>query len=387
VKDESTGVAGHEAGGVGSHQPAKRPRSDEGVPTGGPSPQVRTVMRPPGTLHLRCGDLVEVRSKSEILATLDEEGKLDALPFMPEMLQYCGKRFPVYKRADKTCDTIEKTGLRRMENAVHLAGLRCDGSAHQECEAGCLLFWKESWLKKVHDNTVSESEVQASSASIGFTPACAPSRESSPLATLCWQASRTDNPGDPGGARYMCQATEIRKFTAEMSPWDLRQYWRDWSSKNVRLSELVRALAILLYNTIQGVRRGAAYPYLDGKLKKTPEETLNLQPGELVEVRSKEEILATVDRRLRNRGLSFDREMVKYCGHRYRVLRRVEKIVDEKTGAMMQLPKDCIILDGVICVGDLHEFCPRGIYPYWREIWLRRVEEPAGSGSAERKRL
>ncbi len=92
-----------------------------------------------------------------------------------------------------------------------------------------------------------------------------------------------------------------------------------------------------------------------------------------LEVKSKEEILATVDTRLRNKGLSFDREMVKYCGGRYRVLQRVEQIIDEKTGGMMHLPKDCIILDGVICVGDLHQFCPRSIYPYWREIWLRRV--------------
>ena len=35
---------------------------------------------------LRAGDVVEVRSLDEILATLDEQGELDALPFMPEMV-------------------------------------------------------------------------------------------------------------------------------------------------------------------------------------------------------------------------------------------------------------------------------------------------------------
>ena len=35
---------------------------------------------------LRKGDLVEVRSEEEILRTLDADGKLDGLPFMPEML-------------------------------------------------------------------------------------------------------------------------------------------------------------------------------------------------------------------------------------------------------------------------------------------------------------
>src|SRR5713226_8952057 len=65
-------------------------------------------------LGLRVGEAVEVRSAEEILATLDEHGCLDSLPFMPEMLQFCNKRFTVYKRADKTCDTIGKTGGRRL---------------------------------------------------------------------------------------------------------------------------------------------------------------------------------------------------------------------------------------------------------------------------------
>src|ERR1700675_2894438 len=45
--------------------------------------------------RLRRGDVVEVRSEEEILRTLDPSGKLGALPFMPEMLRFCGKRFRV----------------------------------------------------------------------------------------------------------------------------------------------------------------------------------------------------------------------------------------------------------------------------------------------------
>src|SRR5688572_18522559 len=100
-------------------------------------------------LNLRVGEVVEVRSATEIQATLDGSGALEALPFMPEMLKYCGKRFTVYKRADKTCDTIDWTGLRRMSNVVHLEKVRCDGEAHGGCEAGCLVFWHEAWLRIV----------------------------------------------------------------------------------------------------------------------------------------------------------------------------------------------------------------------------------------------
>jgi hypothetical protein len=40
-------------------------------------------------LNLRVGDVVEVRSRDEILRTLDERGTFESLPFMPEMLKYC----------------------------------------------------------------------------------------------------------------------------------------------------------------------------------------------------------------------------------------------------------------------------------------------------------
>jgi hypothetical protein len=34
----------------------------------------------------RAGDFVEVRSGEDILATLDQDGCVDGMPFMPEML-------------------------------------------------------------------------------------------------------------------------------------------------------------------------------------------------------------------------------------------------------------------------------------------------------------
>ena len=110
-------------------------------------------------LNLRAGDVVEVRSKSEILATLDANGSKEALPFMPEMLQHCGKKFRVYKRADKACDTVAKTGARRMENSVHLENVRCDGLAHGGCQAGCLIYWKEAWLKRLGPSQATDAIV------------------------------------------------------------------------------------------------------------------------------------------------------------------------------------------------------------------------------------
>ena len=95
-----------------------------------------------------------------------------------------------------------------------------------------------------------------------------------------------------------------------------------------------------------------------------PTAQLDLRPGELVQVRSKKEILRTLNDYSRNRGLSVDVEMMPYCGRTFRVLARVEKIIYEKTGRTMRLPGACIILEGVTCGGCLSTnplFCPRTI--------------------------
>jgi hypothetical protein len=43
----------------------------------------------------------------------------------------------------------------------------------------------------------------------------------------------------------------------------------------------------------------------------------------------------------------------------------------------------CIVLEGVICKSDYHRLCPRAIYPYWREAWLKRAVDVPTSVPAE----
>lgn len=61
----------------------------------------------------------------------------------------------------------------------------------------------------------------------------------------------------------------------------------------------------------------------------TPKCSLNLQPGELVRVKSYKEILATLNAENKNRGLYFDAEAVPYCGGTYRVKTRLNKFIEE----------------------------------------------------------
>jgi hypothetical protein len=340
---------------------------------------------------LLVGELVEVRSREEILSTLDHNGKLNAMPFMPEMLQYCGKRFRVFKRADKTCDNIREWSLRRVKDAVHLAGVRCDGASHGNCDAGCLLFWNEAWLKRVDSDFLSAPHLT--------DPAPTSLQDSPPAPVACLacteqrlrEAVLRPDPSTPGNTLYTCQATELREFTSHLYWWDLRQYLRDIRSGNLRrgigdsksevfletflsILEVVRALLITTFNKLQSVRDGMQYPHIEGSLDAATTNDLNLQPGEFVQVRSKDEILATLDRRNKNRGLLFDGEMLRYCGGTFRVLKRVHQIVDEKSGRVLKMKSPCIILEGVACVSEYHRLCPRAIYHYWREAWLQRVE-------------
>jgi hypothetical protein len=324
--------------------------------------------------------MVEVRSEEEILRTLDADGKLDGLPFMPEMLGFCGRRYRVRARAHKACDTIDWQQFRRIESAVHLEDLRCDGSAHGGCQAGCLLFWKDAWLRRVEPEEDAAPESGTNSEQTPGTDAAGASKEALFAATQV----RTNEAGD---ALFACQATELLRASKALPWWQPSQYVEDITSGNSTVARVVHALLVGLFNRFQQanarflprfclIRGCKRYPFIEGNATRedTPTGSLGLQPGEIVEIKSREEIFATLDENDKTQGLRFDSEMLKYCGRRARVLRRIENIIDEKTGRMLTIRRDTVILDGVLCRGDYHRSCPRAIYPYWREAWLRRVE-------------
>jgi hypothetical protein len=345
--------------------------------------------RDPKLSMMYAGEIVEVRSEAEILRTLDSSGCLEGLPFMPEMLQYCGRRFGVAKRAHKTCDFVTARGARRLSNSVLLENLRCDGKAHGGCEAQCSIFWKVAWLKPVASTPDVTNEEQTTTAH---------DRAECNVAQLT-RASVSHHPGQTEPT-YRCQATTIPEFTQPMSAWDIRQYIEDVTSGNVesvwtmiprfiyRAYDNLINLGIgwgpvlrWLYNVFQRIRGGRPYPARSGRIpagSRTPSGELGLQPGELVRVKSYEDIVETLDTAAKNRGMAFSAEMAPYCGKTMRVRARVTKLIDERTGQMLHTKSPCIILEGSVCLAMYNKsmlFCPRATYSYWREIWLDRIEE------------
>jgi hypothetical protein len=349
--------------------------------------------------RLRVGDWVEVRSKEEILRTLDSDGCLDGMPFMPEMFAFCGEKFQVYKRAHKTCDTVFPVRGRKLDRAVHLE-TRCNGSSHGGCQASCLLFWKDAWLRPINGN----------SPDLVIRPHTNSGRDDAPGEKLsCSEftvfAKTQTNDSTGTDPVYACQATKLPYATTSLEWWDIRQYVEDYTSGNVGLWRILCGVVYFPYLALSRARfglgrllrwfydkfhflwRGFPFPRRHGLIPEgepTPTGTLGVQPGDLVRIKPYKEILKTLNTRNRNRGLYFDAEEVPYCGGTYRVLKQVTRIVNERTGKMQEMKTPSFILDSVICQSRYSEcrlFCPRSIYSYWREIWIERVQPETSDAS------
>ena len=161
---------------------------------------------------------------------------------MPQMMQYCGQRFQVFKRAGKTCSEVRgPTGVvyvsRRLRDTVHLEH-RCDGRAYGGCQAGCLIFWKEAWLK----------HVGATDSQGHLTRELLPDRASTLNGASCCTEDQilaaTTYRGPDDDVRYSCQATQLMDSTTALKWWDARQYVEAYRSGNNSLSTVLKGHCI-----------------------------------------------------------------------------------------------------------------------------------------------
>ncbi len=314
-----------------------------GAPTGAadkrPAPASRAAL-------LR-GQWVEVLSAREIGLTLDASGKLEGLPFMPEMTRYCGRRVRIYRRAEKTC--VEGHGLRKLRGTVLLDGLRCDGSSHDGCQRDCLMFWKEAWLRPVDGP--------------GEPPAADPAGEEALAARLPVKS----------GERYVCQSTELVGASFDLRLHDVGQYLREARVGELSPGFFLRIATRVLVNKLRGLLKLPPVGVIRGEGTAHSKGNLGLRAGDRVEVLSASEIEATVGPKGRNRGLLFEPDMRAYLGGRYEVSHEISRLISEETGKMVRLT-NTVALKGVVCEGLCAKNCPRSNPHFWREAWLRRVE-------------
>lgn len=299
------------------------------------------------TAQLRPGDLVEVRSEAEILLTLDEKGRLENLPFMPEMLKFCGQRFRISRRALKTC--VDDQEIRQLDSTVFLEEVRCDGGNHGGCGRACLIFWKEGWLKPV-DSPISQN---------GFH---APRVTQSDLVSLAMR-----------NGEFFCQSSEIVQASKPLPWWQVKQYLWDVKYNQISFADFLHSFFIAVYNKFAHHGRFRSWGMITGNGDPASlAPPLDLKPGELVRVRSLAEIKRTLDPEGKNRSLLFAPSMKDFCGQVLRVRDRVENIVLEGTSRQRTL-KETVLLEGSTCDGLCHRMCPRQSFLFWRECWLERV--------------
>jgi hypothetical protein len=315
---------------------------------------------------LRAGDLVTVRSPEEILSTLDADGTLHGLPFMPEMLDWSGKTFRVERRAEKTCVDVpppEYANRRFAANdVVFLDGPRCDGGGHDGCKRGCKIFWKEEWLRPA--------------GSVDARGAADRDGRDELLARLKTKS---------GENRYFCQSTQLHRateaFPGSAKLWRLRVINREVRNGDRSVGEILRLLLLWSWQRVLRVAHGQRW--LHGPHDRAPSVSLGLRPGDSVRIKSRAEVRATLDGRRGNRGLRVCYEMTRHCGGQAEVRDRVDRLIDERTGEMREI-RDTVSLQNVrkrgktfpdsqcLCADETGD-CPRGELMYWREIWLERA--------------
>lgn len=294
------------------------------------------------------GSRVRVRPFRDIIKTLDSQGKFDRMPFMPEMVQYCGKEFTVLKKANYIC--VDVAGMRALNRVVVLQDVHCDGSAHDNCRKACLIFWKEEWLVPVDEENTAPCK-KAEIIPVDFS----------------FEVKNHET------GQYLCQSSQLARASNPVEGMKkIRLLLKEAVSANRAYMDFGRDLLRFVHYKLGSSATNSFCRSVAGDLIDTPSERLNLQPGDIVEVKGLDEIRSTLDRNGCNRGLMFTPEMHHFCGHRYRVLQRLDKMISESDGRMVNL-NDTVLLENVACMGICKLGCARHLYHYWREIWLRRV--------------
>ena len=293
------------------------------------------------------GQLVQVHELADILATLDTDGKLDGLPFMPEMAALCGQTFRVKRQVERTC--VAGIGMRQMRNTVFLDNARCNGQSHDGCQRGCQMFWKTAWLLPIQ-----AIPSRNSAAPISQHPTSLPTRI---------------------GARYVCQSTELAGATLPMSRWSVMPFLREIANGDLSWPAFARIAARVVRRRLFPGRKSETLAGTPGRKSRG---ALGLGSGDWVDVKSAAGIVESLDEHGRNCGLGFTPTMIPALGRRHQVLYPIRKIILEQDGKMVQL-SNTVALDGVVCEGNCVNQCPRAEYLFWRESWLDHADGPLSS--------
>ena len=96
------------------------------------------------------------------------------------------------------------------------------------------------------------------------------------------------------------------------------------------------------------------------------------EAGDLVRIRSREEINSTLDPFKELKGCAFLPDMYQYCGTQQRVMKSMQHFMDERDYRLKKV-RGVVLLENVICTGaPTFGVCDRCCFFFWREEWLEK---------------
>ncbi len=285
---------------------------------------VITSTRKTGTFCV--GEIVRVRSRAAIIASFDSTEGLDGLIFTRQMAESCGRTFRVSKVGRTLFDEHKHRNCRPRAPFYILEHSICDGNADGSqpvCDHSCFFLWHADWLECLDGSGILSPNV-----------------------------SVVDIPdGSP-----TCQLRHIDRVSLQNS-W-LNETRQKWIRK---LRWYRRRLLSSLHSE-------------DGALRITREEQDEIKAGDIVRVKSRDEINPTLDLHRKTRGCTFQTEMYEHCGMEYRVLKKIGHFFDEASRKTRKC-KNTYLLEGCCCTGSGTYLgtCDRNCFFFWQRQWLDKV--------------
>jgi hypothetical protein len=97
--------------------------------------------------------------------------------------------------------------------------------------------------------------------------------------------------------------------------------------------------------------------------------------GDIVQIRSRDEIQRTLDKNNKLEGCAFLEDMWQYCGTKQKIIKKVNNFYDEANSRMCKA-RNTVLLEGVYCSGKGKNkpTCDRMCLYFWKEDWLEQMK-------------
>lgn len=167
------------------------------------------------------------------------------------------------------------------------------------------------------------------------------------------------------GGSMSCQLTSFPALKVRNS------WFNNLFQSRIKLLWSAKKKALFLKNKLLHLFKPKSKPRPPANAEQT-----KILPGDIVRVRSKEEIDTILDDWGGTRGCIFTPEMYSCCNRLYRTLKRVDYFYDEVKQKMCKC-KNIYLLKGAVCSGRRRLFpesCDRNCFLFWHASWLEKVE-------------